>query len=144
MNSIERADSIALEAPPQRVFPLLLDLEGYSRWWPAQIRFELFGPFPARVGTQIRISNGPLVKWTATIQEIVPNQLIRFKYSDGAWDGTAEWILVPKNSGSEVTYKISILPGQGWLKFLGKLLNLGELHSKEMEKILQNLKNKLQ
>ena len=143
MNQIERNDSINLEAPPHQVFPTLLDLEGYSRWWPKQIHFEIAAPLPPKVGTKIRISNGPLVKWTATIQEIIPNQLIRFEYSDGVWKGTAEWIIHERNSGSEVSYRISILPAQGWLKVLGKILDLGKLHSKEMEKILKNLKKKI-
>jgi uncharacterized protein YndB with AHSA1/START domain len=122
------------------VFAALLNIGNYPQWWPSKIRFRFYEPGQLKTGSRIRIFNGPFVKWTATVLEIIPNRLIRFSYGEGAWTGDAQWILQNREGKTEVVYEIAIYPAQAWLRCLARLLDLGKLHSREMVQILQSLK----
>jgi uncharacterized protein YndB with AHSA1/START domain len=137
---IDAFDSIHLDVPASDAFDILRDFAGYETWWPPRLRFAVSTPAVARPGTSFRISNGPLVAWTATVREIVPDRLIRFEYGEGAWEGTAEWIVTKRDDGCDVAYRISIVPALGWLRLLGHFLDLARLHSREMSRVLQALR----
>ena len=133
-------NSLFIYSSKPKIFEVLLDAGNYSKWWPSRIRFRSDEPGLLKVGSRIRISNGPLVKWTATVLEIVPNRLIRFSYGEGSWEGEAQWVLTNREGNAQVSYSVSIHPAQTWLIWLAKLVDLERLHSREMGEILKNLK----
>ena len=143
MSPIVRKDSIVLKEDPSRIFKVLLDLPSYPLWWPKRIRFKVGGPLPPQPSTRVRVSNGPLVQWIATITEVEKDRKISFHYGEGAWEGTAGWSLASVPGGVEVSYSIDIVPVHRWLKFLGALLDLGKVHSKETRVILRDLRDYL-
>jgi uncharacterized protein YndB with AHSA1/START domain len=136
MDMIRCDNSIIIYSSGLKVFEVLLDVANYPKWWPSQIHFRFDEPGPLKVGSRMRIANGPLVKWTATVLEIVPDRLIRFSYCEGSWAGEAQWVLTNREGKTEVSYNIAICPAQRWLAWLAKLIDLGKLHSREMTKIL--------
>jgi uncharacterized protein YndB with AHSA1/START domain len=87
---IRCANSIFVYSSGPKVFEVLLDVGNYPQWWPSKIRFRFDEQGPLKVGSRMRIFNGPLVKWTATVLEIVPDRLIHFSYNEGSWAGEAQ------------------------------------------------------
>ena len=141
--TITREDSILLQADPERVFNVLVDLHSYNEWWPRSIRFRFDVPGPARVGTRMRIVNERLVRWVAEVTALEANRRITFRYAEGAWRGTAGWTLKPEPGGVRVSYSIDIRPVPFWLRMLSRFLDLGAMHSKRMQGVLQRLKARL-
>jgi len=136
---ITREDSVLLQADTDRVFKVLLDFHSYKDWWPRYIRFQFDDPGPVKVGARLRISYQTSVRWVAEVTAIETNRRIAFRYGQGAWEGTAEWTLKPELDGIRVSYSIDIVPVPFWLRTLGRFLDLGAIHSKQMQGVLGNL-----
>ena len=97
------------------MFRVLLDPHSYNEWWP---RF----------------------RWVAEITAIETDRMIAFRYVQGAWEGSAGWTLAPEADGIRVSYSIDIVPVPFWLRLLGRLLDLGAMHSKRIQAVFENLK----
>ena len=140
---IRREDSILLQADAGKVFGVLADVHAYKQWWPRAIRFHLDEPAPVTVGTRMRIVNEGVVRWVAEITAIETDRRIAFRYVPGAWEGTAGWTLTPEAGGVRVSYVIDIVPVPLWLRTLGRFLDLGAMHSKRMQGVLERLRARL-
>ncbi len=140
---IQRNDSILLSASLEKVFQTLLDLHSYTQWWPKTFNFKVLDPGPVQVGTRMWVSNEGFVWWWCKVVAIQENQKIAFRYEHGAWEGDTEWILTPEPGGVRVTYSVDIQPGSFWLRGLARIVNLGKMHSKQMNVILEGLKGYL-
>jgi hypothetical protein len=137
MAHIIASDSVALPHPPGIVHFVLRDFRAYGEWWPKRFRFTMLEDDRA-----IRIQNGPLVSWSATVTEVKPEELIRFRY-EGAWTGEACWIISATPTGSAVEYRVDIEPGLMWLKILQKIVNLGKKHSHQMQHVFRALEQRV-
>lgn len=144
MERIQQEDSIVIPTTPDRAFQVLADLHAYKDWWPRTIRFRFEDEGPVRVGTKMRISNQGSVNWTAEVTAIEPGKRIAFQYGEGAWEGAAGWTLTPENGGVRVAYAIDIVPVPLWIRILGKVVDLGKMHSRQMRDILKRLESHLQ
>ena len=70
--------------------------------------------------------------------EIKPEELIRFRY-EGTWIGEACWIISSTPTGSTVEYRVDLEPRPLWLKILQKVVNLGKVHSHQMQNVFRAL-----
>jgi uncharacterized protein YndB with AHSA1/START domain len=136
---IRREDAILIQAVADEIFNVLVDVHSYEKWWPRSLRFRVADPGPVKVGTRVWISNGALVRWIAEVTVIEKNHRMAFHYAQGAWEGTAAWTLRPEPGGTRVSYAIDIVPVPFWLKALGTVLDLGAIHSKQMQGVLEHL-----
>ncbi len=69
---------------------------------------------------------------------------MRIQYFGGFIDGTGEWRLEQADSGTRLTYSIDA-QARGWLVLLLSLvMNLGEMHSRQMRGVFENLSHILQ
>jgi uncharacterized protein YndB with AHSA1/START domain len=141
---ITRKDSILVPEGPEKVFSAVADLHSYRDWWPRSIRFHVEDSGPVRVGTRMRISNRGWVRWVAEVAAIEANSRIAFHYGQGAWEGTAEWTLKSESGGVRVSYSVDIVPVPFWIRMLGKFVDLGAMHSRQMQGVLDNLKAHVQ
>lgn len=144
MGRVIARDERILSHPPERVYKALMDVEQYQTWWPRPFTFRVLGPLPAQVGTRIRVSNGALVSWTATITALEPSRRVAMRYSEGAWSGETAWSLERTNlDATRLIYEIDLQPGQGWLRALGAVISLSRLHSRQMDRVFTALQRRL-
>ena len=68
--------SAVINAPPEKVFALVDDLEEWHRWIPSIKRIEKLTEGPLKQGSQIRVTakSGITIKLLMTITEFVPGQ----------------------------------------------------------------------
>jgi len=137
MAHIRVSDSIALPHPAGIVHFVLRDFGAYGEWWPKPLRITMLGDDRA-----IHIQNGPLVSWTATVTELKPEKLIRFRY-EGSWIGEACWIVSPSPTGCTVEYRVDIEPRPLWLKLLQNIVNLKKKHSQQMGSVFRALEKRV-
>jgi uncharacterized protein YndB with AHSA1/START domain len=137
MARIKVSDSIALSHPAGMVHFVLHDFRAYDEWWPKPLRITL-----PEGDDAMRIQNGPLVSWTATVTEVKPEELIRLRY-EGSWIGEACWIISPTPTGCTVEYRVDIEPRPLWLRFLQKIVNLGKRHSHQMQSVFRALEQRV-
>jgi len=70
------SSSVVIDAPPEKVFSLVDNLEEWPQWIPSIKRIEKLSDGPLKEGSQIRVTakSGVTVKLLMTITEFVPGQ----------------------------------------------------------------------
>ena len=70
------SSSVVIDAPPERVFSLVDNLEEWPQWIPSIKRIEKLSDGPLKEGSQIRVTakSGVTVKLLMTITEFVPGR----------------------------------------------------------------------
>jgi carbon monoxide dehydrogenase subunit G len=73
---VKFSSSVEIDAPPDRVFALVDNLEDWPQWIPSIKKIEKVTEGPLREGSQIRVTarSGITVKLLMTITEFVPGQ----------------------------------------------------------------------
>jgi len=137
MSHIKISDSAVLPHPAGIVHFVLQDFRAYGEWWPKPFRFTMLEDDRA-----MRVQHGRLVSWTATVTEIKPEELIRFRY-EGTWIGEACWIISSTPTGSTVEYRVDLEPRPLWLKIVQKVVNLGKMHSHQMQNVFRALEQRV-
>ncbi|UCG83191.1 MAG: SRPBCC family protein [Dehalococcoidia bacterium] len=68
--------SALINAPPEKVFALVDDLEGWPQWIPSIKKIEKITEGPLQEGSQIRVTvkSGITIKLLMTITEFIPGQ----------------------------------------------------------------------
>ena len=87
------------------------------------------------VGSRIKVANGRLVRWVATLTHLDPERVV-LRY-EGAWNGEARWSVAPCQEGTRLIFRIDVDPGPLWLKLLARTRDLKRQHSHQMT---QNLR----
>ncbi len=136
--------SVEIAAPPEKIWPFLVEPEKIMKWFTLLKKFEYTGKQRSGVGTPFYYeekSGGRLMKLSYTVTEWVKNKRLTFIMTSGPLKKDyQEWIIEANSSGSRFTLKEDVeMPW--WI--IGKILDklfVGRLVGKHLEKILANLK----
>lgn len=101
--------SIAISAPPGRVWPFFIEPEKVLQWCITFRRFEYTGERRSGVGAPIYLEEkaaGPLMKMSFQVTDWAENQRIAMKMTSGGPLKSYEqrWTLAPSESGSVFTF----------------------------------------
>ncbi len=136
--------SIDINAPPEKVWPLLVDPEKILKWFTLLQKFEYTGEKHGGVGTTFYYeekSSGQLLKLHYVVTEWMENKKIAFGVTSGSLKKDDQvWSIEPTSSGSKFTmFEDLEMPMGVFGKIIGALFG-GVMIGKNMEKILVNLK----
>jgi len=136
-------DEIMIGLPATKVWPLLADVGGYPRWWPKHLGIRLLSGGEEPLGTEVELRPSGGRPFRCRVEAVDVPKRIRLRYYGGFIDGYGEWRLEPLGEKTRVIYRLEA-QAHGWLVvLLGKVLDLGRLHSRSMRDVLQNLKQVL-
>jgi len=138
---ITAIDEAILGYTPDKVLAILADVGRYREWCAPELQVETLQDAQG-VGSRVKISNGRLVQWNATVTHLDPERLV-FRY-DGAWNGEARWTVAPCQEGTRLVFRIDVDPGPLWLKLLARARDLKRQHSHQMTRIFGQLRKRLE
>jgi uncharacterized protein YndB with AHSA1/START domain len=131
--------SIEITAPPEKIWPFLVQPTEIPKWCITYQKCELVGKQRSGVGTSFYIeekAGGPLMKLNFQITEWVENQRLAFKMTSGTFVKGYEqrWMIESIPSGSRFKFAEDVKMPWGILgKMIGFLGRSGsEKHVKEM------------
>jgi uncharacterized protein YndB with AHSA1/START domain len=146
-NTFRVQRSTTVQAPPEKVYPLIADFHGWSRWSP----WEKLDPAIQRTFSGAPAGQGAAYAWQGNSQvgagrmEIVeatpPSRVLVKLHFIKPFEGhnTAEFTLAPKDGATEVTWAM-----YGPVTYLGKVMhmffNVDRMVGQSFEQGLANLK----
>ena len=111
--------AIAISAPPERVWEILVDIER----WPARIptvdRVERLDDGPLAVGARTRLAQPKLPEEVWTVTELTPGTAFTWTSTSTGVRVTASHVVEPSPDGSRLTLAIDLA---GWLAPMGWLM----------------------
>jgi len=136
--------SIEIKAPPEKVWPLLLEPEKILKWFNLLQKFEYTGDKRSGVGTTFYYeekSSGQLMKLNYVVTEWVENKKLAFSVTSGSLKKDDQvWSIEATPAGSRFTMFEDLEMPMGIIgKIIGALFG-GMMIGKNIEKILGNLK----
>jgi uncharacterized protein YndB with AHSA1/START domain len=139
--------STSIKAPPEKIFPLIADFHAWGAWSP----WEKLDPTMKRTHSGAPSGKGAVYAWDGNndvgagrmeVAEVVPPSRLSIKLDfSRPMEGhnTAEFTLVPKGDGSEVTWAM-FGPSPYLSKLIGLFLDMDKMIGKDFEAGLANLK----
>ena len=136
--------SIEIKAPPEKIWPLMIEPEKILKWFNLLQKFEYTGDKRDGVGTTFYYeekSSGQLMKLNYMVTEWVENEKLAFNVTSGSLKKDDQvWSIDTVPSGSRFTMYEDLEMPMGIIgKIIGTLFG-GMMIGKNMEKILANLK----
>ena len=136
--------SIDIEAPPEKVWPLLVEPEKILKWFNLLQKFEYTGDKRGGVGTTFYYeekSSGQLMKLNYVVTEWEENKKLAFGVTSGSLKKDDQvWSIEATTAGSRFTMFEDLEMPMGIIgKIIGALFG-GMMIGKNIEKILGNLK----
>ena len=138
--------SIVIAAPPEKIWPFLIEPEKIVKWFNLLQKFEYTGDKRGGVGTTFYYeekSGGQLMKLNYVVTEWVENEKFVFKMTSGTSVKSYEqrWTLEPTPSGSTFTFMEEVeLPFGIIGKLIGAVIRRSsEAHVKQMLTALKSL-----
>jgi len=112
MPGFDAVDSIAIEAPPEKVFDTVLDYANIHTWW-KYYRCEVIGGGPVKEGTRVRHRIlipvvQPKPSFVRTIRKIVPGARIEETYDEGDYVGSGVWTFEGNGKTTTATFTCSL------------------------------------
>lgn len=140
MRPTRATDARFIQAPPDRIFALLLAVDGYAAWWPADIGVDVLSPQPHGVGSVVAVR---LAKtgggFRCRIASADPPRAVAVDYIEGAHRGRGLWTLEPRDGGTQVTYGVDLKPRGLMVGLLSLVMDFSALHSRLMGEVLEGL-----
>jgi len=104
---IER--TVSINAPPERVFDVMVDVERWPEWTESIRSIERLdsGEFGVGSKAKLRIRRSPSANvWTVT--EVTPNRSFTWETNSGGVKGIASHLIEPDGNGSKVTLTVDL------------------------------------
>lgn len=101
--------SIDIEAPPERVWPLLVEPDQVRRWFVGLNEFRYLDDGPRGAGTRVHMEEkavGPVLKEDFEVTEWIENRRLRFHMTSGSGVKSDEqlWSIEPTPAGCRFTF----------------------------------------
>jgi ribosome-associated toxin RatA of RatAB toxin-antitoxin module len=131
-----------IQAEPDHIYRILTHPEGIKIVCPEGTIVSYLSPQPYSVGdiVETRVEHIFKLKWTARVEQVIENRLIRLTFQDGFFKGGTElWQFSPQANGTRVSQAIIVEP-KGFLKRLAWVTKIRRKHDKMVELFLDNLK----
>jgi len=136
--------SIEIAAPPEKIWPFLVEPEKILKWFTLLQKFEYTGEQRSGVGTPFYYeekSGGRLMKLNYVVTEWVENERLAFSLTSGSLKKDDQvWSIEATPSGSRFTLTEDVEMPWG---IIGKIMGAmaGGMIGKHLEEILANLKS---
>lgn len=93
------SSSSEIDAPPERIWPILVDVERWPSWSPTMTSVELLDEGPLRVGSRAKVTQPKFPTATYEVTELVANRSFTWVGVNLGVTGTALHELTPLPGG---------------------------------------------
>ena len=143
MRDIVAVDEAVLPFSGESVLSVLADVGAYSSWWPRPFHLEAMPPPAGGVGARLRVRQGPLLSWSATLSAIEPDH-VGFSLSGGSLLGEAKWTVRPVLEGTALVLRVDVDVRAWWLRVWSWRRDIRKGHAKRVKHVFDALEKRLE
>lgn len=142
---IHATDEILIPVPKTDVWKVLAEVRNYPNWWPRSLHSRVVsgGDGPDPVGTEIELRPMGGRSFRCRVELVIPGERIRMRYSGGFIEGQGEWSIHSADSGTRVVYRLEVEAHGRLIAWIGRVMDLGRMHSRMMQEVLGNLQREV-
>lgn len=143
MPTIKASDKITLEHSRDDTWKVLIDIPSYYKWWPSQVKIEVYDYSNEIVGTTFIVRPLGGQSFSCRIKSIELHKEIRLEYFDGLYRGIGFWSLKSSNNSTAVSYTVDLVIFNKFVAALSYILPISKIHSRVFKNIFNGLKGYL-
>jgi ribosome-associated toxin RatA of RatAB toxin-antitoxin module len=122
---------------------VLADVAAYPSWWPRHLGLRVLHREAGLVGSEVEQRPFGGRPFRCRVEAVEEPSRIRTQYHGGFIEGRGEWRLEPVGAGTRVRYELDVHAEGRVVAWLGRILPLGRLHSRQMQKVFRQLQRVL-
>jgi ribosome-associated toxin RatA of RatAB toxin-antitoxin module len=130
---------ITIAATPAEVWRVLVDVAGYPKWWPRSVGLRLLAGGKEALGSELEIKPFGGRPFCCRVEEVCEMTSMRLAYFGGGVEGHGEWRIERVAQGTRVGYRLDVVAHGRLVRWIGKVVDLGGVHSRSMQGVLRNL-----
>ncbi len=140
---IRVTDEIVVPQPPAEVWPVLVGVSDYPRWWPESLHLRVLSERPGAIGTELELRPRGGRAFRCSVESLEEPRRIYMRYGGGFVEGSGEWRLEPLADGKRVTYDLDVHARGLIVGLVARAIRIDKLHSGPMRDVLEALKDEL-
>lgn len=139
LTPIHASDEALLPCAVDRVWKTLADIPAYPAWWPRSLRLRVLTSRPGLIGSEVEVRPVGGRSFRCRVESVEENRRLRMTYLGGFIAGWGEWQLEPEGAGTRVRYTLDVTAEGRLVAWVGRLVSLGKIHSRQMQGVLRQL-----
>ncbi len=143
MRDIVAVDETVLPYSGESVLSVLADVGAYRDWWPRPFQLEASTPPKGGVGARLRVRQGPLLSWSATLTAIESDHVAR-SLSDGSVEGEVKWTVRPVLEGTALVLRVDVDVRAWWLRAWSWRRDIRKAHAGRVKRVFDALETRLE
>lgn len=121
---------------------MLADVAAYPRWWPRHLGLRVLHCEAGLVGSEVEQRPFGGRPFRCRVEAVDEPFSIRTRYF-GFITGRGEWTLEASGPGTRVRYVLDVQAEGLVVAWLGRIIPLGRLHSRQMQGVFRHLERAL-
>ncbi len=143
MRDVVAVDEAVLPYDGTSVLHVLGDVHSYGNWWPRPFQIEAITPPPAAIGARLRVRQGPLLSWSATLSAIESDH-VGFSLSEGSVEGEVRWTVRPVLEGTALVLRVDVDVRPWWLRTWSWRRDVRKGHARRIKNVFDALETRLE
>jgi uncharacterized protein YndB with AHSA1/START domain len=136
---IQASDEVVVPFSPSEVWRVLTDIAASPSWWPRGFRLRVLHIEPRVVGSEVELRPFGGRPFRCRVEAVEEPRSIRTQYYGDFINGRGEWRLEPLGAGTRVGYELDVQAEGRVVAWLGRILPLARIHSRQMQGIFRQL-----
>ena len=143
VTAIQASDEVVVLFSPSEVWRVLTDIAAFPSWWPRLLHMRVLHCKPGLVGSEVDLRPFGGRPFRCRVEAVEEPCSIRTQYYGGFINGRGEWRLEPSGAGTTVRYELDVQAEGRLVAWLGRMLPLGRVHSRQMQQVFRQLERVL-
>lgn len=136
---IRALDARMMAVDPEEVWRILYDARRAEKWWPRELRLKVLKNSADLVGSEFQIWPKGGRPFNCRFVAVDIGKSISTEYFGGFIVGKGIWRIETAAKGCKVSYELDVEASGLFVVLLSKFISFSKMHSKLMDKVLENL-----
>ncbi len=143
MTPIRALDERLLPCSKDEAWEVLSNIGSYPRWWPQSLGLRVLSLDQGLIGSALQLRPLGGRSFCCRVSSFEKPNRLSMQYFGGFIEGKGEWRLSESGNCTRVEYELDVHAVGRIVAWIGRVLPLGRIHSKQMQSLLRQLEKEI-